>query len=232
MVKNKDIYYSKNPMYVYDSGMSTFLNKFFKNYSREEVAAEMGLRGGSCLDIACGDGELLNSFISKDYKTAEGIDISKELIGIARSKKVKNCIYNIGDIDDFVKDAIKKGKKYDSVYLLAILEHIQWPTMFLENIYKIVKKGGHIVIETPNVAWLPHRLSLAMGKFPITAPTVGAVPGVYDEHIRFFTHATMNKVVLDTGFKFLKFDCSGKFRPIKRINLKLLSPDIFAVYTK
>lgn len=84
-----DIYYSQNPMKVYDSIVSRFLNKFVKNYSREEVAAEFGLGGKSCLDIACGDGELINKFLYKKYSKVEGIDVSRSLIATAKSKKKK-----------------------------------------------------------------------------------------------------------------------------------------------
>lgn len=232
MQNNKDLYYSQNPMQVYDSFVSRILNKLTKNYSREEVASEINLKGQSCLDIACGDGELLNNFLYKKYKKAEGIDISKDLIDIAKSKQIKNCTFIVGDIDDFVEKSIKSGKKYDVIYLLAILEHIQWPSFFIKNIFKILNIGGHVVVEVPNVAWLPHRISMLLGKFPITAPTTGVIAGVYDEHIRFFTHKTLNQIAIQAGFKRIKIDCSGKFRFIKRLYPEVLSPDIVAVFKK
>ncbi len=232
MRRNKDMYYSQKPMRIYESFLSRFLNVFFKNYSREEVAAGFKLHGEKCLDIACGDGELLNRYLYKKYKRAYGVDISPRLINKAQSKKMKNCDFHVGDIDEFVEKAVKAGTKYDSIYLLAILEHIQWPSIFIREVSKIVNENGHIVIEVPNVSWLPHRLSFFLGKFPTTAPTVGAIPGVYDEHIRFFTIDTLNKIVQSAGFKLVKLDCSGKFKFIKKLYPKLLSPDIVAFYRK
>ncbi len=232
MNRNKDIYYSKKPMQVYESGFSKFLNNFTKNYSREEVAAEFNLSGETCLDIACGDGELANNFLSKKYKNVYGVDISKDLINKAKLDKVVNCNFIVDDIDRFVKVNIKKGKKYDSIYLLAILEHIQWPSVFLSEVGKVVKKGGHVVIEVPNVAWLPYRIGMVFGRFPITAPTTGVIPGVYDEHIRFFTHKTLSKIAAESGFKVEKVSCSGKFRFIKSLAYSLLSPDIVLLLKK
>lgn len=229
---NRDKYYSKKPMSVYDSFISKLFNKFVKNYSREEVASGFKIKGKSCLDIACGDGELLNNFLYKNYDLAEGVDISSNLISIAKSKKQDNCVFFVDDIDNFIEKAIKSGKKYDSIYLLAILEHIQWPAEFLNKVSRLLKKGGSIVIEVPNVAWLPHRLSLLFGNFPITAPTTGVIAGVYDEHIRFFTHKTISKIASEAGLKEIKFDCSGKFRSTKNIYPSLLSPDIVARYEK
>lgn len=225
-------YYLGNTMAIHESRFSSFLNKFVKNYSREEVAYGLGLNGNICLDLGCGDGELLNKYLYRKYSTCEGVDISKTLIEKARAIKKKNCKFYIDNIEKFVDKAIKTHKVYDTVYLLAILEHIEWPLFFIKKIYKIVRKGGKVVIETPNVAWFPHRLSLVFGNFPVTAPTLGVIPGVYDEHIRFFTFNTMNKTLERAGFKLNRTDCSGKFRYIKRLLPNLLSPDIVAIYEK
>ncbi len=227
-----ETYYSQKPMRVYNSSISNFFNKFVKNFSREEVAAEINLHGDACLDVACGDGELINKFLYKNYVRAEGIDISKKLIETARSIKKKNCIFYIGDIEEIVDDFLKKGKKYNDLYLLAILEHIQWPSIFVRRIYKLLDRGGRVVVEVPNVSWLPHRISLLLGRFPITAPTVGVIPGVYDEHIRFFTIDTLDMIFQQAGLRRIKLDCSGKLRMIKKLHPKLLSPDIVAVYEK
>lgn len=232
MIKNKEQYYSKKPMVVYESIFSRILNKFTKNYSREEVAAEFNLSGESCLDVACGDGELSNKFLSKKYKNVCGIDISKDLIIKAKSEKIKNCSFYVKDIDNFISNSFKSGIKYDAIYLLAILEHIQWPSIFLSEVGKLLKKGGHVVIEVPNVAWLPYRIGMIFGRFPITAPTTGVIPGVYDEHIRFFTHKTLSTIASDAGFKVEKVSCSGKFRFIKSLAYSLLSPDIVLLLKK
>jgi 2-polyprenyl-3-methyl-5-hydroxy-6-metoxy-1,4-benzoquinol methylase len=225
-------YYSKNPMVVYESFISRILNKFLDNYSREEVAAEFNLSGETCLDIACGDGELSNNFLSKKYKNVYGVDISKDLINKAKLNKAENCNFIVDDIDRFVKENIKKDKKYDSIYLLAILEHIQWPSIFLSDATKILKRGGHVVIEVPNVAWLPYRIGMIFGRFPVTAPTTGVIPGVYEEHIRFFPHETLKKISEDVGLKLVDTKCSGKFRFIKSIYYSLLSPDIVFLLKK
>ncbi len=219
-------------MKTYDSWLSGLLNKFTRNYTREEIAASFNLSGKSCLDIACGDGDLINNYLSGRYIEATGIDISPKLIKQAKLRKANNAFFKVGDIDQFVDQMVIQGKKYNDIYLLAILEHIQWPTIFIKKLTKILDKQGRIIIEVPNSVWLPHRLSMVLGKFPVTAPTVGVIPGVFDEHIRFFTHKTLNKIMKDTGFKLLKTDCSGKFRFIKKLYPSLFSPDIVAVYEK
>lgn len=116
--------------------------------------------------------------------------------------------------------------------MLAILEHIPWPLEFIKNVSKIVKKSGTVVLEVPNIAWLPYCINLLFGRFLETAPTHGAIAGIHEEHIRFYTVNSLDKVFSKTGFKRVKLDCSGRLRFLKRLCINILSPDIIAVYSK
>jgi SAM-dependent methyltransferase len=129
-----------------------------------------------------------------------------------------------------LEKAVAKGEKYDVVYGLAILEHISWPAELLRKISKVVKRGGRVVVEVPNVAWLPHRANLLLGRFPETAPTYKGIPGVEDEHIRFYTLASLDKVFSRAGFGREKLESAGRLRGLKRLWPGVLSPDICAVY--
>lgn len=224
-------YYS-NPMKVKQPWWDVFLGCFVKNYSRNEVAAEFGLSGQACLDIACGDGELINKFLHKRYKKFVGVDIAPSLTQKAKKKAAGNTEFITSDINTFVQKAMSGRQKFDTVYMLAILEHIPWPLEFLKKLSKIIEKGGRVVVEVPNVAWLPHRINLMLGNFPETAPTHGVIPGVYDEHIRFFTLSSLDLVFSKMGFKRERIDCSGRLRFLKRLWLPLLSPDLLAIYYK
>lgn len=224
-------YYS-SPMEVKEPRWGIFLNRMVKNYSREEIAASFGIKGQSCLDLACGDGELLNRYLYKDFKKCLGVDIAKDLISKAKRNSRKNVRFVVFELYGFIRNTLAKKERFDSVYALAILEHIPWPTELLKDVAKIVKKGGHVVVEVPNVAWLPYRINLLLGRFPETAPTYKNVPGVQDEHIRFFTVSSLDGAFSKAGFVREKLDCSGRFRNIKRLWIELLSPDICAIYRK
>ncbi len=224
-------YYS-NPMKVKQPWWGVFLDRFVKNHSREEVAAEFGLSGQACLDVACGDGGLINKFLHKKYKKLVGVDLDPSLIQKAKKKVSGNTEFIASDIDTFVQKAIFEKQKFDTVYMLAILEHIPWPLEFLKKLSKIVEKGGRVVVEVPNVAWLPHRINLMLGNFPETAPTHGVIPGVCDEHIRFFTLHSLDLVFSKVGFKRERIDCAGRLRFLKRLWVPLLSPDLFVIYYK
>lgn len=211
---------------------SRFVDGFMKNYSREEVAANFFLSGGKCLDLGCGDGELINKYLAERYRKLVGIDISPSLIKEANQRAKDNSKFYISDIEIFLNKMIKKKITFSDVYMLAILEHVFWPHDVLNKVSAIIKRGGRICIEVPNIAWLPYRLRMVFGHFPKTAPTSDVIPGVYDEHIRFYTIASLDKLMSRAGFVRERLSCAGRLPFAKSLLPSLLSPDIVVVYKK
>ena len=62
---------------------------------------------------------------------------------------------------------------FDVIVLSDVIEHIVnlWPAM--EEITRLLKPNGHVVISTPNIASLRARVSLLMGVFPSSKPQEG-----------------------------------------------------------
>jgi len=224
--------YYDNPMKLKIPGWANLLDKYLQNPTREQIASKFGLEGGSCLDVACGDGELLNKYLSNRYSNMVGVDISDEQIGVAKNGANKNTKFYKSEVKTFLRKLAFDKILFDDVYMLAFLEHTDWPVEILMLVSEILKKNGRLVVEVPNVAWLTHRLSLFLGRFPETASTQGVIPGVHDEHLRFFTLSSLDKVCAKTGYVRINFDVCGRLRTLKSLWPKILSPDIIAVYKK
>ena len=73
-------------------------DQYFKNWLPNDKKANI-------VDLACGNGKLIDFFIKKKYVNVSGVDTSKEQVDI--SKQVSQNIYH-EDIFDFLKD--KKNK--------------------------------------------------------------------------------------------------------------------------
>lgn len=224
--------YYLDPMDVKYPWWGKYLDNFTRNYSREEVASQFNLSGESCLDIACGHGHLLNLLLKDKYKRMVGVDVAPDLIKKAKKEAPKNAFFVLEDVNEYVESLLKKKTMFDDVYMIAILEHIFWPKVFVSKISRLIRKGGHAIVEVPNVAWLPHRISLLKGDFPETAPTHKVIPGVHDEHIRFYTLKTLDLMFREFGLKRINVSCSGRLRELKMIYPRLLAPDLAAVYQK
>lgn len=92
------------------------------------------------LDAGCGSATYL-SFSPRTYMT--GIDISRKQLD--QNDKLDRKI--LGDIQHIALPT----EQYDVIICWNVLEHIQNPTLALENFYKAIKPGGLVIISIPNL---------------------------------------------------------------------------------
>lgn len=98
------------------------------------------------LDAGCGCG-YGTSFITKYAAKTIGIDISQEAIdyATARFKKDNNEFYKM---DCY---ALKfPDETFDVVVAFELIEHIEHPAKFLQEVRRILKKDGLFIVSTPN----------------------------------------------------------------------------------
>lgn len=163
------------------------------------------------LDIGCGHGKFL-SRIKKRFKNIQikGKDYSDEEIALAKKRglNVSKCNLEEG-IDE-------KNNTFDIVYAGELIEHLYNPDIFLEESNRILKKGGYLLITTPNLcAWF-NRILLPMGVQPLflepstKSKLVGA--GFLKKfkkdyhpigHVRIFTLAALKDMFQMNNFKLI-----------------------------
>ena len=93
---------------------------------------------GKLLDVGCGHGWLMSGLNNKWNKY--GIDISNFA---SKSASRYGKIFT-GDLENF------REKKFDFITALHIIEHHQKPEKLIKKIYKILKPGGTLILETPD----------------------------------------------------------------------------------
>lgn len=102
--------------------------------------------GDDVLELGCGTGEI-SLYIAKSVKRVRGIDISSEMVRIARNKcKVRNtfnCSFDQGDIAHF-----KSDKKYDQVVVCNVLHLVPDAAAALHAVRLSLKKGGRVICPT------------------------------------------------------------------------------------
>jgi len=104
-------------------------------------------KNAKILDVGCGWSLAYNIFL-KGYKNIEGIDVDKERIKKGKknypnfSKKIK---YYSGKKIPF------SDNSFDVVLMFDVIEHIPNVEKFLkEEVYRVLKKGGIFIFQTPN----------------------------------------------------------------------------------
>ncbi len=117
-----------------------FLEKVIKN-----LALPSNMLGA---DIGCGNGSIL-SFLQKRYDkgTFTGIDGYAEALVNCRNRN-SEVILQLQDITAL--DRIEnEDNRYDIVFLMDVLEHLEKPEITLQRIKGVLKKGGYIIATVP-----------------------------------------------------------------------------------
>ena len=100
---------------------------------------------GLVLDAACGSG-FGSAILSQKAKMIYGIDISRDAINYAKGKYGKNNI-------KFSRGDVQKIKFKDDFFDVAIgietLEHVKHPELYLQELKRVTKNYGKVVISTP-----------------------------------------------------------------------------------
>ena len=107
------------------------------------------MRSQRILDIGCGSGALLESLASRGYSDLCGVDITPP----ARSN---NFRFETCDLDYFRLD--HEAETFDLLLAIEVIEHIENPGLWLQEVRRLLKPNGSILISTPNIHSLEARI--------------------------------------------------------------------------
>jgi 2-polyprenyl-3-methyl-5-hydroxy-6-metoxy-1,4-benzoquinol methylase len=124
------------------------------NGARKDVAMhEIRLlrKSGSVLDLGCGTGQMVIELRKLGYE-ASGIDVAQNMIEEAKATFKKSGAS--GDPKKFFSTGdclnLSKGKTYDVVTGLGLLEYLEGDTDLFTNLKKVVRPGGYAIVECRN----------------------------------------------------------------------------------
>ncbi len=189
--------------------------------SREEIAIRsiQTLNGGKILDIGCGNGFFLRNLeqrLSSARFELHGVDFSKFEIERAqtdpRHSKIRFFQANAEKGLDFPES------HFDVIFSGEVIEHLYDPDTFLDQIFRILKPGGTLVLTTPNLlSWL-NRILAVLGIQPVTYEAsvrdarlgFGFLKALKKDtvpagHIRLLTYLALHDLVRRAGFTEMKF---------------------------
>ena len=164
-------------------------------YSSHYYARKMVGTNQDVLDIGCGEG-FFGTQLAKAGNRVTGID---NLETPAENSAFER--YFSADLDGNIAPAIQelRGKRFDRVLLLDVLEHLKNPEQILDQCHAVVKKEGCLVVSLPNVANVAVRLMLLFARFDYSER------GILDRtHLRFFTRKTARRLLEENGYSILE----------------------------
>ena len=200
------------------------LKKFELN--RYDVACENVPGGENVIEIGCGDGDLLFRLNTK-YKEVWGIDIAESRINRTKKKLRERDNINVR-VEDINQHLDFKDGYFSTAITVAVLEHIFDPYHLISECNRLLHHKGTLIVQVPNVAYLPNRMRLLFGLLPVTSTETGWDGG----HLHYFTRSTLKVLFEEEGFDVINITSSGIFARIRRILGSLLCGDILIVGIK
>ena len=154
-------------------------------------------------DLGCGNGYLA-SLLGQQGHDVTGVDASESGIALART-------HYQGDHVRFVRAELDAAQpigdpgSYDVVVSSDVVEHLYRPAALVETAHLLLKPGGTLIIGTPYHGWLKNVAIAALGKWD------GHHAPLWDGgHIKFFSVATLTRLVEQAGFRVRRFHYHGR----------------------
>jgi glycosyltransferase involved in cell wall biosynthesis len=156
----------------------------------------IGLPASRVLDLGCSSG-LLAAHARAAGHEVTGCD-RLELPGV----RERTDHFIQASLDDGIPAEVGDG--FDIVVAADVIEHLPRPGQILRDIRRVLRPGGHVLLSVPNFAhWYP-RVKVASGMFGYDRR------GILDEtHLRFFTRASLRRLVRASGFDILEEQATG-----------------------
>lgn len=179
-IYNKDYFNGKNSFF-YKLGYGNFQKFYFDNLFKSLKPYINKITSGKVLDVGCAYGFMLERF--PDSFDKFGVDVSEYAINIAKNRlpSVAFTVSNVEDSLPFQKES------FDIIICNDVLEHLENPAVALENIKRVLKKGGILYINTPNLNSFRKKVLGFADKM--------------EHHISMFTHQELLELLEKVGFK-------------------------------
>ena len=113
------------------------------------IKRRVNIHNKHVLDIGCGGG-LLSEAMAKETAYVTGIDMSQDLIDIAKQHAQVSDVdvdYYVDSIESFAENT---DRKYDIITCMEMLEHVPDPGSVISAVKRLLNPRGHLFISTIN----------------------------------------------------------------------------------
>jgi cyclopropane fatty-acyl-phospholipid synthase-like methyltransferase len=157
------------------------------------AAIRQRTQGRRLLDVGCATGFFMEAAADEGFDV-RGVEFSTVAISLARPDIRERIVR--GDVNELLS---REPEKFDVVTAFDIIEHVQNPENFLQQLREILKPGGILAISSPDTG---HALRYLMGsKWPMLQPM---------QHTVLFSRRSISDLLKRCGFQDVQVETAHK----------------------
>lgn len=137
------------------------------------------------LEIGSATGLFLKYMDSLGYKST-GLEVCKESVEYGIKK------YGVDLINKRLEDVVLENDSFDLIHFSHLIEHLNDPVYFLSRVKELLKKGGCVLLTTPNASGLFAKIYSDSWRC------------VVDDHLFLFNINNLKILLERSGFKIVK----------------------------
>ncbi len=202
----------KNDAWMREHDPGELYSSYIHRWRIERIAELMKPISGKVLDIGCFDGTIAGKLIAHGNKEVHGIDRMASALKLAAAKGVKT--YQL-DIDEQNTDF--ENEYFDAALATGVLDSLYDPDGVIEEIHRVLKPGGTLIVSVPNLACLSNRTLMLFGNPPwqvLSSARVGLGT------IRHFNMAALTDLMRKHGFSITHRESNAVVFPFVRFGFR------------
>lgn len=183
-------YYKSDEYYSHQENKEGFIPKVYEkvksiNLKNKYTIATEKTRKGKILDIGCGVGDFLHTMEQHGWE-GTGVEPSEEAKAIAK-KRIKAQLLSSEEQENLTEGS------FDVITMWHVLEHVDAQRWQIQQLYRLCKPGGRIIIALPNYKSYD-------GQYYKAAWAAYDVP----RHLNHFNEETIIKIFEESHLKHIK----------------------------
>ena len=161
-------------------------NQYRVDYLEKDIGIQ---KDWKILDYGCGYGFLMEMLLKRGYDV-KGCEISEDRLNVIRNRQGNlDRIYTFNLLETGTEIPKELEGRFDCVLSFHLIEHITSPVLFLKKLKGLIKPGGYLLMEMPNISNILMELSPEFNNY-----------NYIRDHVAYYTPELMKSLCEKAGF--------------------------------
>lgn len=156
-----------------------------------------------CLDVGCGTGGSYGRWVNEHAASYLGVDVSAQAVKLARASGLDAQVIDDAGTLPFPDES------FDLAICFEVFEHLFEPDRAAGEILRVLRPGGRLIASAPNAMYWRLRLNILFGIWNPLGDENSLERPWRDPHIRFFSTATLERMLRESGFSAVAVGAHG-----------------------